>query len=154
MKKFIYSNHFPNQSEIIEPMDSTVSEKRVLVVEDEEMVLKVIRIFLSLEGFNILVAATEEEAVVVVDACPGKIDLLLADVRLPQGSGPGVARRIRETHPETKVVFMSGYSREVLIEEGQIQREDAFLPKPFDAKTFRNTLRLLMAGDHSWTGAV
>ncbi len=93
--------------------------------------LKVIRIFLSLEGFNIL-----------------------TDVRLPQGSGPGVARRVRDTHPETKVVFMSGYSREVLIEEGQIQREDAFLPKPFDAKTFRNTLRPLMAREHSWKRAV
>lgn len=121
----------------------------VLVVEDEEMVLHVIRIFLSLEGFGVVAAEAEDEAVALADGFPGRIDLLLADIGLPKGSGPGVARRIRGAHPETKVAFMSGYSRAELIAQGKIQKDDVFIPKPFEVKTFRSTLRRLVLERHS-----
>ena len=104
------------------------------------MVLKVIRLLLNADGKVVLTAESEDEAIQIAERERGPINFLLSDVRLGQGSGPGIAQRLRDSHPEAKVLFMSGYSQNILEELGLLNPEDAFLPKPFDTKAFRSAL--------------
>ena len=113
----------------------------VLVVEDEEMILKVLRLLFAGEGYTVFDAATQSEAVALEKSIPGGVDLLLADVGLKQGSGPGAAEEIRKNHPDVDVVFMSGYGREELVKHGVIGAGERFLKKPFNIKAFREFIR-------------
>ena len=113
----------------------------VLLVEDEASVLQVVRLILTQEGCAVLTAESEEDALDAFRGDAGKIDLLIADVKLKQGSGPGVAKHLRMANPGVKVVYMSGYLREDLIEKGLILRDDIFLPKPFDMGSLRSVIR-------------
>jgi YesN/AraC family two-component response regulator len=64
-------------------------------------------------------------------ASEAAIDLLLTDVIMPQKSGPELVKRVVEGHPKTRVVFMSGYSDEMVKRHGLLMQEDLFLEKPF-----------------------
>lgn len=125
----------------------------VLIVEDEEMVSKLVQLLLVLEGFNVLEAESESEAVEMATGFRGVIDLLLADVRLKEGTGPGVARTLANRFPDLKTAYMSGYPREELIRQGHLRETDAFLPKPFDVAAFRGLIRGRFAQEASCSPA-
>lgn len=125
-----------------------------LVVEDEEMVLQLARLMLTMEGFRVLAAAGEDEAVSLAEQYPGRIDLLLADVKLRQGSGPGAASRLALRRPDLEIVYMSGYSRSELTGTYLIGADAAFLQKPFNVSAFRSAVRIRFPGISSWTGKV
>ena len=101
---------------------------RVLVVEDREVVRHLARDVLEAAGFDVTTAASGPEALAVSDE---SFDLLLSDVVMPEMSGPALAVRLRELHPTLRVLFMSGYTDDVL-DAVELQRSDtAFLRKPF-----------------------
>jgi DNA-binding response OmpR family regulator len=113
----------------------------VLVVEDEEMIMKVMRLLFMAEGYTVFEAGTQNDAVALEKSIPGGVDLLLADVWLKQGSGPGAAEEIRRNHPDVEVVFMSGYGQEELVTHGVIGAGERFFKKPFNTKLFREFIR-------------
>lgn len=125
----------------------------VLILDDEEPVTKLVRLLLTLEGFSVQVAGSEPEAIEVGRGFKGKLDWLLADVRLKVGSGPTTARRLADRFPGLKTVFMSGYSRADLIGLGQLEPEDVFLPKPFEVSAFRALMREGFAKEAQWSPA-
>ncbi len=125
----------------------------VLLVEDEEMVAQLVTLMLTLEGFSVLHAESEPEALDLALGYRGAIDLLLADVRLKEGSGPGAARRLRLRFPEMKIAYMSGYPREELVSKGLIDEDAPFLPKPFDLAAFRSLIRMHFPVEAGWTPA-
>jgi PAS domain S-box-containing protein len=81
----------------------------ILVVEDDDQVRTVVSKGLPRLGYEVLVVRNAEEALVLSDKHPGRIDLLLTDVVMPGLSGPELAERLTARRPETRVVFMSGY---------------------------------------------
>jgi two-component system cell cycle sensor histidine kinase/response regulator CckA len=107
------------------PGDATV-----LVVDDDPNMLEVVREILEAQGHRVLKAISGEEALRVAEAHPGPIALLVADVVMPGLSGPEVAGRLRATRPGTKVLFMSGFTTEVVFSRG-LDPGDPFLVKPF-----------------------
>lgn len=125
----------------------------VMMIEDDELLGKMVELLLSMEGFTVLRAEGETEAVEMGEEYRGVIDFLLADVRLKEGSGPGAAKQLSRRFPDMKIAFMSGYSREDLVEKGLLHEEDAFLPKPFDVRAFRSLIHTRFPKEVSWIPA-
>ena len=63
------------------------------------------------------------------------VDLLLTDVIMPEKSGPELVKQVEEGHPKTRVVFMSGYSDDMVKRHGLLMQEDSFLEKPFTRRS-------------------
>lgn len=116
---------------ISKPTDSSTA-RTILIVEDEDEVRKVLRLTLQLQGYAVLAAPTAAAAL-ELDLTGAAIDLLLTDVVLPESSGPELARALRSSIPELKVIYMSGYSEELLQTHGLSSYDAAFLAKPFSS---------------------
>ena len=113
-----------------EPFALTGAET-VLLVEDEVRVRKLICDVLCTRGYRVLEATRGEEAIRIAGVHTGPIDLLLVDVVMPEMSGPEVVRQIRALRPDVRVLYMSGYTDEVIVHHGIPDSGAAFLPKPF-----------------------
>ncbi|PYN84224.1 MAG: hypothetical protein DMD87_28325 [Candidatus Rokuibacteriota bacterium] len=106
----------------------------ILVVDDEPVVLETVRDCLTAHGYQVLTAAGGEEAVQVAQAHQGAIALALVDVVMPGMSGPEVAQRLHGSRPDLKILFMSGFSTEVVVVHG-LHTGDPLLVKPFSLDT-------------------
>lgn len=109
----------------------------VMVVDDEAAALGPLRDFLEGEGHRVLTASTPREALDLADleTC---IDVLIADLQLPQMSGHDFTARVRERHPNVRAIIMSALPEEP-------DEEDAFLPKPFDLDHLAKLVDQLLA---------
>jgi DNA-binding response OmpR family regulator len=108
--------------------------KTVLVVDDEPTVLGTVRDGLTAHGYHVLEALDGETALQMAEAHQGPIALLLVDVVMPGLSGPEVAKRLHATRPDTKLLYMSGFSTEVTVVHG-VSDGDPLLVKPFSLET-------------------
>jgi CheY-like chemotaxis protein len=103
----------------------------ILLVEDEEVVRGLTRKILTQAGYNVLDANGGEEAIRVCRAHNGPIDLLVTDVVMPELSGKEVAERLLELRPAIRVIFMSGYTDEAIVQHGVLDANVEFIQKPF-----------------------
>jgi two-component system cell cycle sensor histidine kinase/response regulator CckA len=106
----------------------------ILVVDDERVVLDTVRDGLTAHGYRVLGATSGAEALQVAQAHQGSIALALVDVVMPGMSGPETAQRLHEARPDLKVLFMSGFSTEVVVVHG-LSAGDPLLVKPFSLDT-------------------
>jgi CheY-like chemotaxis protein len=102
---------------------------RLLLVEDEPAVRRLVTRMLERHGYEVQVAEDGETALGLATGGGGAFDLLITDVVMPGMGGPELARRIRAERPDLRVLFVSGYPRDY--RPGEAPSEDAFLPKPF-----------------------
>src|SRR3954453_5215000 len=103
----------------------------VLVVEDEPAVLEMAVRVLERAGNTVFGAVDGVAALEVLESHAEEIDLVLADVVMPRMSGPELAQRVRDAHPDLPLIFMSGYAEE-MIKKGAIARgEVTLVEKPF-----------------------
>jgi two-component system cell cycle sensor histidine kinase/response regulator CckA len=108
----------------------TARRRRVLLVEDEDMVRKVLSRMLTGRGLQVFAAASGAEALALFDASADEpFDLLVTDLMMPDGGGLSVARALNEKSPGLKVLFVSGYSSAET--EGWEPERYRFLTKPF-----------------------
>jgi DNA-binding NtrC family response regulator len=105
--------------------------KTVLVAQDEPDVRKLVKLILARQGYQVLEAANARAAIRHCVESDEPIHLLLSDGILPSMTLRQLAECVQGLRPGVKVLCMSGYSRETLLEEGAIQAETAFLQKPF-----------------------
>lgn len=103
----------------------------VLVVEDDDTVLRLAARVLERGGYAVLAAATGEEAMRLCLEASRGIALILTDVGLPDVRGPELASALRELEPSARILFMSGHSPEDLADVARLA-DAHFLPKPFD----------------------
>ncbi|SHK09948.1 two-component system, cell cycle sensor histidine kinase and response regulator CckA [Shimia gijangensis] len=103
----------------------------VLLVEDEAPVRSFASRALRLHGFSVLEAESGEEALEVLEDPDAHVDLFVSDVVMPGIDGPSWVRRARETRPNIRVVFMSGYAEDSFSDKQAAIEGSAFLPKPF-----------------------
>jgi PAS domain S-box-containing protein len=118
----------------------------VLLVEDEEIVREPTRRMLERNGYRVLAAANAEEALVLLHGHPGAIHLLLTDVVMPGRSGRDLSADVLEDRPETKVLFMSGYSQNVIAHQGVIEAGVYLIEKPFAADDLLRKVRDALDG--------
>lgn len=107
------------------------TQKTILLVEDEAGVRTLARKVMESKGFKVLEATHGEQALNILEDHEGPIHLLLTDVVMPRMSGRELAERLGDKHPEVKVLFMSGYTDEAIVNHGVLQSGIAFIPKPF-----------------------
>jgi PAS domain S-box-containing protein len=122
----------------------TVSPKRqgttILLVEDDEIMRSLTRQLLHEHGYNVVEADDGKSALEWVQSHPDPIDLVLTDVVMRRMSGPELVERLNASHPNLKVVYMSGYTGELMAEREVLKRGITLLEKPFTRTALLNTI--------------
>ncbi|MCJ7686754.1 MAG: PAS domain S-box protein [Desulfobacteraceae bacterium] len=125
----------------------TVSEEKlvggkgtILVIDDEEDVMKITQSALEKLGYRVLTARTGKESVEIAESFEGAIDLAMLDIRLPDMSGVRVYPLIMEARPDLKVIVFSGYSIDGPVQEVLDAGADDFLQKPFSIESMSQKL--------------
>ena len=113
----------------------------VLLVEDESSLRTLTRQYLESQGYMVLEAAEAAEAIQLCSSHSGPIHLLLTDVIMPGIDGRELARAVSSMRPETKVLYMSGYTENAISHNGVLEEGIALLQKPFTFSTLRDKLR-------------
>jgi two-component system cell cycle sensor histidine kinase/response regulator CckA len=113
----------------------------VLVVEDEAPVRDLIREVLRLHGYQVVEAQDGEEALRRAEHHRGPIDLVILDVMIPGVAAPDVVRRLREARPAVRVLYMSGYTDDLIGQHGVLQVGRDFLQKPFSLDALTRKVR-------------
>jgi PAS domain S-box-containing protein len=112
----------------------------VLLVEDEESVRQLVRETLASKGYLVMEAENGECGVAVAAQHDGKIDLVITDVIMPGMGGRELVKHLAQTRPETKVLYLSGYTEDAIVSEGTID-SGAFLQKPFTLQNLSRKVR-------------
>jgi nitrogen-specific signal transduction histidine kinase/CheY-like chemotaxis protein len=118
----------------------------LLLVEDEEAVRALVRSALKEKGYRVLEASGGEEALKLSEQYGGPIDLLVTDVVMPQMSGPELADRLANSHPQIKVLYISGYTDYAGLHHGALDLGAAFLQKPFSPEALARKVREVLGG--------
>ncbi len=125
------------------PRRATKNEGRetILIVEDEDDVRNVAMLMLKRRGYRVLSTGQAEEARSICRAFPEPIHLLLTDVVLQEAGGLDLAHELVQTRPEMKVIYMSGYTEDVVLQHGIRNSQVAFVPKPFTTEELSSKVR-------------
>jgi len=113
------------------PSGSWQGRETILVVEDENLVRSVARRILQRYGYTILEADSGKAALALGEEYPGSIHLLLTDVMMPGMSGTELVDRWQERHPETRIIFTSGYTENAIVHNGKLDPGILFIQKPY-----------------------
>jgi two-component system, cell cycle sensor histidine kinase and response regulator CckA len=116
----------------------------ILVVEDEDMLRESICLSLKIYGYTVLAARNGGEAVLLGERHPGPIHFLLTDVVMPQMNGRDLADRLTPLQPDMKVLYMSGYTENAIVQHGVLETGIFFIPKPFRIKTLMGKIREIL----------
>ncbi|MBZ5658250.1 MAG: PAS domain S-box protein [Acidobacteriia bacterium] len=112
----------------------------ILLVEDDEIMRSLTRQLLVEQGYRVIEAADGRAALEGLAAHPGRIDLLLTDVVMRGMSGPELVTRVSQSHPSAKVVYMSGYTGELITEHEILKSGITLLEKPFTRSALLKTV--------------
>jgi two-component system cell cycle sensor histidine kinase/response regulator CckA len=113
----------------------------VLLVEDEESVRQLVRETLESKGYKVLEAENGEAALRIVSNYSDKIDMLITDVVMPGMSGRELSARLCASRPQTKVLYLSGYTEDAIGHEGVVDPHTVFLQKPFTLQMLSRKVR-------------
>jgi two-component system, cell cycle sensor histidine kinase and response regulator CckA len=113
----------------------------VLLVEDEESVRQLVQETLESKGYHVLEAEHGQAGLDAAGAYQGPIHLLITDVVMPGMSGRELAQRLVKSRPQTKVLYLSGYTEDAIVSEGTIEKGMAFLQKPFTLHNLSRKVR-------------
>jgi PAS domain S-box-containing protein len=117
-------------------------KETILLVEDDHAVRGLNARLLRAKGYTVIEATNGQEALRVADQRPGNsIKLLLTDVIMPEMGGKELAQHFRAVHPNTKVLFCSGYTQEAIDRGGELEPGTAFLQKPFTPALLASKVR-------------
>jgi PAS domain S-box-containing protein len=128
------------------PMDLPKGYETVLVVEDEDFVRDVCVTLLERLGYKVLRASNGDEAIALAREHVKRIDLLMTDVVMPGMNGRELAEYMVLLHPETKVLFTSGYTDDAIVHHGVLDEGVAFIGKPYTLSELAKKIRAVLEG--------
>ncbi|UCF95842.1 MAG: PAS domain S-box protein [Spirochaetaceae bacterium] len=126
------------------PAEELSGSETVLVLEDEQEVLSIIESMLDRKGYTVIAASSGEAAVSQCRHAPGSIDLLITDVGIPNMSGREVWETVKKAHPNSRVLFISGYPEDFIPLEDIGDGKRIFLQKPFGADVLLRRVREIL----------
>jgi CheY-like chemotaxis protein len=118
----------------------------ILVVDDEEMVLRFVNIVLTKAGFRVLAASGGPAALKLCNQGAEEIDVAVLDVVMPQLDGPHVFERLRQAYPNLRVLFMSGYTEAEVTRRCGGREVAEFLKKPFTSGELLARVKQIVEG--------
>ena len=127
------------------PPSPASSHETVLVAEDNEMVRRLARQILERQGCRVIEAEDGQDALNKMAAHDGPVHLLLTDVVMPDMDGKTLAGRVSETHPDLKVLFMSGYTENVIAHHRVLKEGVNFIQKPFSVRALIEKVREVLS---------
>jgi two-component system cell cycle sensor histidine kinase/response regulator CckA len=110
---------------------SVATGKTILLVEDEPAILRMTTLMLEKFGYNVITSGTPGMAIRLARDHKGNIDLLIADVIMPEMNGRDLAKNLISLYPGLKCLFMSGYTADVIADHGVLEEGVLFVQKPF-----------------------
>jgi len=117
------------------------AEGTILLVEDEEAVRRLARRVLEGVGYRVLEAASGWEALTLADGWQGRLDLVVTDVIMPGMSGQELSARLRQQRPGLRILYVSGYTDDAILQHGTLLPNTAFLQKPFSPGSLAQRVR-------------
>ncbi|HEX9081512.1 MAG TPA: response regulator, partial [Holophagaceae bacterium] len=117
---------------------------RILLVDDEEMILETTGSVLSAMGFEVVTARDGLEALAVVDGDPGGFDLVFMDLTMPRMDGKEAFRALRQRDPDMKVILCSGFTEQDILKTFRGNPPSAFVQKPYQVQNLREVLRRVL----------
>ena len=115
--------------------------KLILIVDDDQAILDLLEAFLS-ERYNLLFSDNAIEA--IKQSKNNKIDLLITDIRMPAMSGKELVDKIRQTSPDLKVLFVSGFITDKIIDKVDVDKNIDYIEKPFDREQLLEKIQNLL----------
>ncbi len=119
-------------------------DETILLAEDEDLVRGMTRDMLEMCGYTVIEAADGVDALSVCERHDGPVHLLLTDVVMPRMGGRELADRVAAARPETRVLFISGYTDNAIVHRGVLEPGVAFLQKPFTPEALAQRVRGLL----------
>jgi len=145
----VFKIYFPRVIDVVveETETETVSveslngSETIMLVEDDESVRELTRSVLEMYGYSVLGADHGAKALEAFGPLATAIDLVITDVIMPQMNGAELVAKLKELHPQVKVLYVSGYTEEATIHRGVIDKGVNFLQKPFTPDTLAVKVR-------------
>jgi len=129
----------PSEEEVFPAMVS--GNETLLLVEDEELVRKVVARVLDRAGYHVLVAGAGAEALAMCEDLRTPIDALVTDIVMPGMGGKELATHIAARYPDIKILFMTGYTDDEILRKGILDQGRALILKPFGPEELLRKLR-------------
>jgi PAS domain S-box-containing protein len=127
---------YADQDEHETPMPSSgCSKEMILLVEDEPDILTITKQMLENKGYSVLDAAAPSDALRIASEYKGEIHLLITDVVLPEMNGCDLSKKLQSRFPKLKTLFMSGYTTDIINNQGGFELGVNFIQKPFSINT-------------------
>jgi nitrogen-specific signal transduction histidine kinase/ActR/RegA family two-component response regulator len=120
----------------------------ILLAEDDAPMRALTRHLLEIQGYRVLEADDGDAAVSLAEAHCDEIHLLLTDVVMPRLSGPSLAERVRTLNRDIRIIYMSGYTDELLAHHGAMHSGITFLEKPFTQESLMRVVQKTLSGAH------
>jgi PAS domain S-box-containing protein len=145
--------YFPLLEEAVEalPRESEAApdtgEETVMVVEDDQSIRDLTVQILIRKGYQVLTADSATECIEIIEKHGGAVDLLLTDVIMPDMNGKELYARIAEKFPGLKVIYMSGYTNDIIAHQGVISEDVNFIQKPFSVRDVTAMIRRVLDGE-------
>jgi len=143
----VFRISLPRHRSEIETVDPVQAAKEVnhghetiLLVEDDPAILSMTTVMLERQGYPVLAASTPGEAMRLAEVHPA-VHLLITDVIMPEMNGRDLGRQLLALHPHLKLLYMSGYTANVIAHHGVLDADVHFLQKPFTVKTLALKVR-------------
>ena len=118
----------------------------MLVAEDEPLVLNTIRDALVQLGYKVFSAVDPNEALRWAQRYSGEIHLLITDIVMPHMDGKELAEHISSLRPNTKILYMSGYTQDAIVQNGIVEEDVHFIQKPFTPAELARMVRNILKG--------
>lgn len=150
---FPVKNHFSADFSNTDQVDGKSKEENyadlkgsetILVVEDDEVIRDLIFNVLTNEGYKVMVAANGKEAVSLLEQHNEKLHLLLTDVIMPGMNGRELYTKMAEKYPDIKVIYMSGYPENIIVNHGILREKVVLIQKPFKIKDLLSKIREIL----------
>jgi two-component system, cell cycle sensor histidine kinase and response regulator CckA len=147
-KLYMPVSDFTDQVEITEKTksESTGGSETILVAEDDEMVRELTCEMLEELGYRVMRAETAEKCLELAQNSAAPMDLLLTDVIMPEMSGKELFKRIAQIRPDIRVLFMSGYTADIIARRGVLDAGVDFIQKPFSLDILSQKIRKALGG--------
>jgi PAS domain S-box-containing protein len=139
----IYLPRVDKESKVKETVDVKIAggSETILLVEDEDLVRGITRTMLEEFGYKVLETRSAKEALQVCKEHAGQIHLMLTDVVMPQMGGKALSEQVKVLRSDTGILYMSGYTDDMIVHHGVLEQGTPFLQKPFTPDALARKVR-------------